>query len=161
MTYPLTKVFLAEVKDTFTIIAGEDTSFDIIRLPVALQSLGLKMDKDAFRDFENSINIDLEMFIKVVCSCNEDPELFVREIKEAFLVLDRGESGYAERNDFKRVLTKLSEPLNDRDIDEQMVTRNNEQNKEGDESEVIMTVEDWISLCKTAKEDKTTEDSRS
>jgi Ca2+-binding EF-hand superfamily protein len=161
MTYPLTKAFLTEVKDTFTMIAGEETGFDIIKLPVALQSLGLKMDKDAFRDFENAISVDLNLFLKVICSCKEDPELFILEMKEAFLVLDRGETGYAERNDLKRVLTKLGEPLNDRDIDLQMATKINEQEKEGDENEVYMTVEDWITLCKTAKEDNNTEDSRS
>lgn len=141
-------------------VAGEGAGFDIIKLPIALQSLGLKMDKDAFRDFENTITIDLDMFLNVVTSCKEGSELFLSEIREAFIVLDRGESGYAERNDFKRVLTKLGEPLSDRDIGEQMINANKEQDNEDDENDLQVTVEDWINLCKTAKEDNHTEEPR-
>ena len=148
----LTKAFLEEATDTFSMVARENSEFDFNKLPLALKSLGLMMEVDATKE-NSDIGVDLELFLQVVCACMDDPNWSINEIQESFLVFDREDEGSAELNDFKRVLTKLGEPLTDQEIEDQIMVPKDEQivrALEGMElnHEKRILVDDFVQACK-------------
>lgn len=149
----LTKAILDEATDTFNIVAGDSSVFDIKRLHVALQSLGLSTSLDHEKAFVDTISVDLDLFLQVVSACIGDPNWSVNEIQEAFVVFDREDTGVAEKNDLKRVFTKLGETLSDKDVDDQIVIlRSNQSNLLVEISdighEVHISADDFVILCK-------------
>lgn len=149
----LTKVELEEAIDTFNLVADGCSSFDINRLHIALQSLGLSTKIDQNKSFEDTITVDLETFLAVVCTCVGDPNWALSEIQEAFTIFDREESGVLEKNDLRRVFTKLGEILSDKDLDNQFSIEMSEESSEKVEStaygrEAHILAEDFVFLCK-------------
>ena len=135
-------------------LAGDKSVFDIIKLPIALQSLGLMMEVDSTKENQDTISVDLELFLRVVCACMEDPHWSVTEIQEAFLVFDRWDSGVAEMNDFKRVLTKLGETLSDKEIEDQIELNKSgksQKNPDNTNYEVQIPLDDFVHLCKNTE----------
>lgn len=155
--HKLTKLFLDDATDTFSMIAGGNSVFDVDRLPTALQSLGLSMQGNHFKDTVDNITVDLGLFLQIVSACMDDPDWMVTETQEAFLVFDRGDTGIAVINDFKRVLTKLGENVGDKEIEDQIMTLKTSHVRTPIESlntnfEKQLTVDDFVVACRNAEE---------
>ena len=149
----LTKAVLEEAIDTFNLVADGFSTFDINRLHIALQSLGLSTKVDQNKSFDDTITIDLETFLEVVSTCVADPNWALSETQEAFIIFDREESGVLEKNDLKRVFTKLGEILSDKDLDNQFVITKSEDCNEKLESagfgrEAHILSDEFVFLCK-------------
>jgi Ca2+-binding EF-hand superfamily protein len=140
----LTKAANLEATETFNVVAEGESNFDIIRLPVALQSLGLSTKIDHSKMSEGSTSIDLNSFLQIVSACIDDPGWSLTEIKESFATFDREESGIGEKKDINRVFMKLGEVLTDKNIDDQMIGSSDL----GHEGRI--SVEEFIQLCKNS-----------
>lgn len=145
--HKLTKMFLDDATDTFGMMAGDSSVFDVNRLPIALQSLGLTMQGSHFDHTVDNISLDLGRFLQIVSSCMDKPDWMVNEIKETFLIFDRAESGIAAPDDFKRVLTKLGENLTEKEIEEQIITSRTSQGFSVN-SDKQLAVDDFAHACK-------------
>ena len=146
----LTKLFLDDATDTFSMMAGDSSVFDVNRLPIALQSLGLSMHGIHFDDEIDNITVDLGLFLQIVSSCMDKRDWMVSEIKETFLIFDRAESGIAVLDDFKRVLTKLGENLSEKEIEEQIMMGRTSQVFSANFDKQLV-VDDFVHACKNTE----------
>lgn len=140
----LTEAVNLEATETFNLVAEDESNFDVSRLPVALQSLGLSTKIDHSKLLEYCTSIDLNLFLQIVSVCIDDPDWSVTEIKEAFTTFDREDSGIGEKKDISRVLMKLGEILSDKNIDDQIIGTSDL----GHDGRI--TADDFIILCKNS-----------
>lgn len=142
----MSKAVNLEATETFNMVAEGESNFDVSKLPVALQSLGLSSKIDHSKLSEGSTSIDLSLFLQIVSVCIDDPDWSVAEIREAFATFDREGSGIGEKNVVNSVFMKLGEVLSDKNIDDQIIGTSNL----GHEGRI--SVEEFILLCKNSDE---------
>jgi Ca2+-binding EF-hand superfamily protein len=150
----LTAEFKAEAEETFMMITGdgniETSTFPVEKLDVALRAMGLNPRLPELLQFidENGIKrIDLELFFQIVLICQMDSNFAIAEMRETFEVFDRNNDATADISEFKRVLTKLSELLSDRELEEQVLNGLSREVGAGDT--LSMSFEEMVAMIRS------------
>ncbi|KAH6659617.1 hypothetical protein BKA67DRAFT_652842 [Truncatella angustata] len=126
----------------------KDSTGDITaeELGAVMKSLGLNPSEQELRDMVDEVDvdkngsIDFDEFLKMMSMKVESTDV-EKELKEAFKVFDRDNSGTISAEELRRVLSSLGENLTDAEIDEMLrsADTNGDGNIDYEEFASIMT----------------------
>ena len=112
---------LEEVEETFSLVQ-ENGIMPSSKAELALKSLGMAPMSDEVRTAltEMGSDVDIEMFIKLVCLSMQSPTWANNEMIEAYRMFDKDCNGYIDPSELRRVFTKIGEHLDITEVEDQL-----------------------------------------
>lgn len=114
----VTNEMFLELEDTFMAAAEGGFTIPLLRLPLALKTLGMSINESNPKLHLGEI--DFDTFLEIVQTCMKQPTWAMNEMMESYSLWDKDSTGSVGPMQLRVVFTRLGENLLEKEVKEQL-----------------------------------------